>query len=83
VGEIVKERYQSTDWVLSEELYCLFCGHQGLWLGDDDEWIEHYCTACNTLSLVRPAVMELLAVEKQEERRALLTAREKDTTHAA
>lgn len=82
MGEIVKERFLGIDWVLSEKLYCLFCGHQGLWLGDGDEWIEHFCTACDTLSLVQPMVMELITAANKKQRRDALSAREKDVNAA-
>ena len=87
MGEVIKERFLTTDWVLSEKLHCLFCGHQGLWLGDEGEWqgegIEHYCAACNTLSLAHPMVMELLTVEKQKQRRDILSARERSAEQPA
>lgn len=72
----IVEKFQYTEWVLSPGLYCLFCGHQGLWLGDDGDGIEHYCAECDTLSIIQPLVMELLPVEEQKRRRAQLQARE-------
>lgn len=36
-----------TNWAFSEKLYCMSCGHQGLWLGEEDYMgLEHLCSSC-------------------------------------
>jgi hypothetical protein len=76
--EIIKTRIQGIEWVYSEGLHCLWCGHRGLWLGND--WLcdalEHLCTACDKLWAVHPVVMELIRKHDKEDRRNQLRALE-------